>query len=104
MSHLIDLSDHYWHFDKRLNPYYFLRFPSSVWWILNNSLQYQNRLRVSDYRQIHHKTHFNIVHEENKTASEADIAAIKLAPEFQHYPQDDVIVTRSWMVSVPDGK
>lgn len=100
MSHLTDLSDHYWQFDKHLNPYYFLRFSPSVWSIFNNPLQYQNRLRVSDYRAIHHKTNFNIVQESNATGSEADIAAIQLASEFKHYHHDDLIVITNWMISI----
>lgn len=101
MSHMIDLSDHYSHFDKRITPYHFLRFSPEIWWIFNNRIHYQNRLRVSDYRRIHQEAGFVIHIEENVTAPDEQIARIQVAPQFAHYSHDELIVTASWMVSVP---
>jgi hypothetical protein len=101
MSHYIDLSDHYSHFDGRITPYHFLRYSPGRWRWYNNTLQYQNRLRVSDYRAIHAETGFEVVHEADGAGSPEQIGRIVLAPEFERYEQDDLVVINSWMVSVP---
>lgn len=99
MSHFIDLVDHYAHYDRRLTPYNFLRFRPGVWRLLNNPLQYQNRLRVSDYRDAHGRAGFRIVREENDDSAAAQLDGLQVAPEFRHYPRRDLAVTSSWMVS-----
>lgn len=101
MSHLIDLSDHYSHFDRAITPYNFLKFSSSTWRIFNNSLHYQNRLRVSDYRKIHERSGFELLLEDSKPSTTDLIDKITLSTEFQHYSREDLIVTNSWMVSCP---
>lgn len=95
-SHLIDLSDHYSHFDKSLTPYNFLKFSDNVWRIFNNPLQYQNRLRISDYRQIHTEAGFDILIEKTASATQQQI---ELANKFKSYSHEDLIVTSSFMIS-----
>lgn len=97
-SHLIDLSDHYSHFDKNLTAYNFLKFEDNIWRLANNALQYQNRLRISDYRSIHNEAGFDIVSETNKDASNP-IDPEALAEQFKKYSHDDLIITSSFMVS-----
>lgn len=99
MSHLIDLSDHYSHFDKTITPYHFLRFDDNTWRLLNNHLHYQSRLRVSDYRDIHTQAGFTILHEENQRSTSEAIQQIKTASRFAGYSADDLAVIESWMVS-----
>lgn len=99
MSHLIDLSDHYSHFDKKLTPYNFLQYGGSKWRLFNNQLQYQNRLRVSDYRAIHQRAGWQILHETSQPTQTSQIDQVHLAPEFRHYSREDLIVIESWMVS-----
>jgi methyltransferase family protein len=102
MSHFIDLVDHYAHFDRKLTPYNFLRFRPGVWRLLNNPLQYQNRLRVSDYRGAHARAGFRIVREENDASAAAQLDGLQVAPEFRHYSLQDLAVTTSWMASRPE--
>ncbi len=99
MSHYIDLADHYAHFDRRLTPYNFLRFGPGVWRFLNNPLQYQNRLRVSDYRLAHEKAGFKVVLEQNDDSAADGLDSLQVAAEFRHYSRRDLAVTTSWMVS-----
>lgn len=103
MSHLIDLSDHYSGFDRTITPYHFLRYPPGRWRWFNNQLQFQNRLRVSDYRRLHHDNGFDIIREDNRTGTPEQVAQVtqmQLADMFKHYTHDDLIVTASGMVSV----
>ncbi|GAB1420487.1 hypothetical protein MASR2M15_05850 [Anaerolineales bacterium] len=101
MSHLIDLSDHYSQFDKNLTPYNFLKFSSNRWKPYNNKLQYQNRLRLSDYKTIHQEAGYEILSEDNKSASINLLDEITLSPEFSTYTREDLAVTSSWIVSRP---
>lgn len=99
MSHLIDLSDHYSHFDQAITPYNYLRYDESAWRWFNNAALYQNRLRVNDYRDLHSEAGFTLFEEANTTTHAADLEHIPLARPFQHYTRDDLLPTRSWMVS-----
>jgi len=101
MSHLIDLTDHYSHLDRNITPYNFLQFSELTWRLFNNRLQYQNRLRASDYRRVHQETGFEIKIEENRSATEEQFRSVKLAPAFARYTTEDAMVIESWMVSVP---
>jgi hypothetical protein len=103
MSHFIDMSDHYAGFDKSIGPYHFLRFSSRTWRLFNNELQYQNRLRVTDFRELHAETGWRIVRERNSSRELVELRAIELAEEFRRYPEEELAVYASWMVSVADG-
>jgi|GEM_PF-92248 hypothetical protein len=101
MSHLIDMSDHYSHFDRKLSPYHFLQHQGLKWRLVNNSLQYQNRLRVSDYRQLHQEAGFVIVEEANATPPQANmLRTITLAPAFTHYTEADLLPVVSRIRSI----
>lgn len=99
-SHFIDLADHYAGFDSSINVYNFLRFSERRWRVFNNELQYQNRLRVRDYREVHASAGWNVVEERN----ESDVAALATVPvhaAFAAYDREDLAVYHSWMVSLP---
>ena len=101
MSHFVDMADHYVHFDDRLSPYNFLRYSESTWRLLNNPLQYLNRLRIADYRALHTATGFTIRQEDSDASAADRLAGIRLAAEFQLYSGADLAVTSSWLVSMP---
>jgi len=99
MSHLIDISDHYSHFDKSITPYNYLRYDESLWRWFNNAALYQNRLRVSDYRVLHTDAGFTAL-EQTDTTDHADaLLTIVLAHPFLQYTHADLIPTRTWIIS-----
>lgn len=53
MSHFIDMSDHFAHFDKSISIYNFLQFTEKQWQWIDNSIQPQNRLRFCQYRTMY---------------------------------------------------
>ena len=53
MSHFVDLSDHFAHFDRSITIYNFLQFSPAQWKVIDNSIQPQNRLRWSDYLKMY---------------------------------------------------
>lgn len=98
MSHYIDMTDHYASFDRAITVYNFLRFSDRTWRVFNNDLQYQNRLRVSDFRHLHADATWAIVEERNETDASA-FERVPLAPRFSCYSREDCMVYATWQVS-----
>jgi SAM-dependent methyltransferase len=101
MSHFIDLSDHYSHFDSSISPLNFLRFDDRSWRRWDNGIVPQNRLRISDYRRLHERAGFTIVDEELTLADASALDAVPIAPAFAARDRDDLRTTYAWLVSVP---
>ena len=99
MSHYLNLIDQYSYFDRSLNRLNFLKFPARQWKYLNSPLTWLNRLRISDYRALFHAAGFQIHTEENTLGTEDELAGIRLAPEFQKYSKDDLLVLFSRVVA-----
>jgi len=105
MSHYIHMADHYADFDHSITPYNFLKYPNYIWRLFfNNSLHYQNRLRIADYRRIHQATGFKILFEHNIQGSLEDLNKIRIAKDFLHYSIDDLLSIYSWIISTWDFK
>ena len=102
MSHFIDMADHYASFDKRITVYNFLRFSDPAWRLFNNDLQYQNRLRVADFRKLHDATGWRVVDEDNTADAEA-FRRVPLAARFRDYTPEDCMVYASWLVAEKGG-
>ena len=101
MSHFVDMADHYAYFDRRLSQYHYLRFSDRAWRLLNGGIQYQSRLRISDYRDLHAEAGFSILQEEHGQALPHDLERVPLADRFQHYRREDLLVLRAWLTSAP---
>jgi hypothetical protein len=101
MSHFVDMADHYAYFDRRLSQYHYLRFSNRAWRLLNGGIQYQSRLRISDYRDLHAAAGFTVVDEEHGQALPQDLDRVPLAERFRAYPREDLLVLRAWITAVP---
>ncbi len=101
MSHRIDASDHYSHFDPAISRYHFLQHGAALWKLVNNGVLYQNRLRASDYRRLHRQAGFVPVSEASETDDRARLDRLRLVREFQGYSRDDLAIITSWIVSRP---
>ncbi len=99
MSHFVDMSDHFAHFDKSISVYNYLRFTEQEWSRIDNSVQPQNRLRIYTYRQLHGQAGFNVLAELNRPGSVAELATVPLAQPFAAHPAADVAITHSLFVS-----
>jgi hypothetical protein len=100
MSHWIDLSDHYSHFDPSIGAYNFLAFPAPTWAWLNNDLHYQSRLRAPEYRQLHEEAGWRVVAEDRQSGAPEALREVRLAREFRQFAEADLLVHEMWMVSV----
>jgi SAM-dependent methyltransferase len=95
----VNLKDQYWNFDPSITPFNYLRFSAAQWRWLDSPLIPQTRLRVTDYRKLLAKGGFEIVKEINASGSPGDLEKIRLAPEFQKYSKEDLLVTDAWQVA-----
>lgn len=101
MSHLIDMGDHYAQFDRSITVYNFLKYSDRQWRPFNNTLQYQNRLRLSDHRALHRNAGWEVVEEDNSSLPVEVLRRVKLAERFRVYDEDELRVYVSWMTSRP---
>ncbi len=99
MSHFIDMRDHYAEWDHSITVYNFLRYSQADWRWFNNSLLYQNRLRISDYRSLHAQAGWDMVWEEADPGSASELDRVPLASEFRRYAEEDLLAPTCWMVS-----
>jgi SAM-dependent methyltransferase len=99
MAHNVVLEDHYSDYDRSISVYNFLKYPKWSWRLFNNSLHYQNRLRITDYRRLHDRTGFRILAQDDTIGPKEVLQSIRLAPEFRSYTPEDLAVVRSWMIS-----
>ena len=101
MSHFIDLTDHFAHFDKSISVFNFLRFSESQWKIINNSVQYLNRLRIDTFMKIHDKTQFRIIEKEHLYADKKHLNNLPIDAQYKHLSEQDLLISHTWLVSVP---
>lgn len=98
-SHYLNLADQYSYFDKSITPFNFLRYNPAAWKWLNSPLTWQNRLRISDYRQLFQEAGYRFLKEENRSGTLEELARVPLAPEFSSYTKADLLVLFSWVVA-----
>ena len=95
----VNLKDQYWNFDRSITPFNNLKYSTAAWRWLDSPLIPQTRLRISDYRALLTKGGFEIVKEINTSGAPSDLEKVSLAPEFQKYAKEDLLVTETWQVA-----
>jgi SAM-dependent methyltransferase len=93
MSFRIDMQDHASYVDPRRSPYDYLRYSDRAWRILSPKLEYENRLRLSDYRTLFAEAGLAIVDESVTRPRPEHLAALSqvpLAPRFRRYAPEDL--------------
>jgi SAM-dependent methyltransferase len=96
VSFRIDLADHYSYFDRSLSRYHFLRYSDRTWRWANSPLQYQNRLRVSDYRRLVEGAGLEVVSWSPSLPKDAlaELGRVPLDPHFRDgYAPEELGVT-----------
>lgn len=82
MSHFIDMSDHFAHFDKTITIYNFLRYSDKAWKWIDNSIQPQNRLRIDDYINMYDELKIPITDQSFREGNLEELASIHLAAKY----------------------
>ncbi len=101
MSHRVGLDDQYHYLDRSITPFNFMQYSDRAWKYLDSPLTPHNRLRISDYRALLRETGFEVAKEVNTSGSPKELEKVRLAPEFQNYSTEDLLVLTSWLVARP---
>jgi SAM-dependent methyltransferase len=102
MCHIVDNSDHWSHADARLSRINFLRYSESRWrWFAINPLDYQNRLRHSDYLHLAQRAGFRIVEDRSVPDARAldELMQLRIDRAFATYGADDLAILTSRFVA-----
>lgn len=100
MSHFIDLSDHFAHFDTSLTIYNFLKFSRKQWALIDNSIQPQNRWRWKDYRRLYEELELPITSESIRPGDLNALAQVRVHSEFQDYTPMELAISHGYLISV----
>lgn len=100
MSHFIDLSDHFAHFDQSITIYNFLKYSPQAWDRIDNSIQPQNRLRFKQYQKMYSDLSIPITEEEIRKGSLSDLEKVKVHESFAHLTPKEQAISHGYIVSV----
>ena len=100
MSHFIDLSDHFAHFDKSINIYNFLKFSPKQWKAIDNSIQPQNRLRWKDYLKMYEKIGLPVTEEIVRKGDLELLAQVKVHKSYLDYTKEELAISHGYILSV----
>lgn len=92
-SFCVDYTDHWAHFDGRISRLNFLRYDARTWALYNPPLQYQNRLRHSDYIGLFENAGFRITDIE---IEDVDAPTFPVARDFASYGERDLRAALGW--------
>ena len=99
MSHFIDMSDHFAHFDSHITIYNFLKYSSRTWSRIDNSIQPQNRMRYRDYLELYRETGIPVSHEEIREGSLEDLEKVKVHQEFTSYTPEELAISHAYIIT-----
>jgi len=100
MSHFIDLSDHFAHFDQSITIYNFLQFSQKTWDRIDNSIQPQNRLRWRDYVEMYQSIGVPIDLEATRPGDQNLLKTVHLHPEYAGYTAQELAISHGYIVSL----
>jgi SAM-dependent methyltransferase len=99
MSHFIDMSDHFAHFDPSINIYNFLKFSSRKWHFLDNRIQPQNRMRLKDYRDMYSNLGIPVTEEIIRSGDAGVLENVRVHGEFSGYSPEELAVSHAYIIS-----
>ena len=99
MSHFIDMSDHFAHFDKSINIYNFLKFSDTKWKWIDNSIQPQSRIRICDYKKIYLDLKIPISEESFRKGNLKELESISLAKKHLEKPFEEIAKSHCHFIS-----
>lgn len=99
MSHFIDMSDHFAHFDKSITIYNFLQFTDQQWKWIDNGLSPQSRIRIYDYKNIFSDLDIPITAESFREGNMNELTSIPLAEKYANKPLEELAISHCHFVS-----
>lgn len=99
LSHFIDMSDHFAHFDRTITIYNYLRFSDRAWAWIDNSIQPQNRFRLSEYRKLYAELGIPITDLSCRPGDLEELASVRLHQQYATYEKTDLAISHCLVVS-----
>lgn len=99
MSHFIDLSDHFAHFDHSITIYNFLRYSEAQWRRIDNVIQPQNRRRWPQYQELYHSLGIPIREEEVRPGDQALLREVPVHKEWKRFSDKELAISHGYLVS-----
>lgn len=103
MCHLIDNSDHWEHGDKTIGRLNFLKYSPKTFRFISsmNPLDYQNRLRHSQYKTMMEDAGFKVICDESTPDAKtlAAIDSLKIHPSYTRFTREDMAILSSYLVA-----
>ncbi|NNC83283.1 MAG: class I SAM-dependent methyltransferase [Flavobacteriales bacterium] len=99
MSHFIDLSDNFAHFDHSITIYNFLRFSTDRWNMIDNSIQPQNRLRWKEYKEKYQELDIPITEESIREGELELLAQVDVHPQFDAFSAEELAISHGYLIS-----
>jgi SAM-dependent methyltransferase len=93
--HNVACNDHYAFVDPAISFVNYLRFTESQWRRWNNALQFQNRLRASEFLELAAKGGLEVIYKQTSVrpgTCEA-LAKLEIAPQFKCFSLEDLAAT-----------
>lgn len=100
MSHFIDMSDHFAHFDNSITIYNFLKYSEKQWKRIDNSVQPQNRLRLVQYKEMYQDLGIPITEEHVRPVDSSVLEGQEIHTELQVYSQEELAQSHAYLISV----
>jgi len=98
-SHFIDMSDHFAHFDRSITIYNYLRFSDRVWALIDNSVQPQNRFRLSEYKKLYADCGIPFTDLSFRPGDLAALQSVRLHPKYAAFETADLAISHCLVVS-----
>lgn len=99
MSHFIDMTDHFAHFDNSITIYNFLRYSEGFWSLIDNNIQPQNRLRFKDYKGIYEFLKIPITEESFELGNLSELKKITVHEAYASYTLEELAISHCYLVS-----
>jgi hypothetical protein len=99
MSHFIDMSDHFARLDPSITIYNYLRYSKRQWRWIDNTIQPQNRLRISHYRALYAELSIPISEERCWEGSVEALSKVDVHPDFAGIPLQELATRHCLLVS-----
>ena len=97
MSHFIDLTDHFAHFDKSISTYNYLKFSKLEWRIIDNDIQPQNRLRWFEYKIMYDSLGLNYKEEQVRPGTLSEIQELKVHSDYKDVDLKELAISHGYL-------
>jgi ubiquinone/menaquinone biosynthesis C-methylase UbiE len=99
MSHFIDMTDHFAHFDSSINVYNFLKFSPGFWKLIDNEILPQSRLRLKDYKSIYYKLNIPINDTVIWKHNPEQVRRVKVHDSWKDYTVEELAIVHVYLAS-----